>query len=47
MHVDVFPNSCCRDPCPEMTGRADVVREFAQLRTERRGTDIDAWIKRP
>ncbi|MGY4103955.1 ISL3 family transposase [Nocardia sp. R16R-3T] len=31
--------------CPEMTALADVVREFAQLMTERRGTDIDAWIK--
>nr|WP_245548293.1 ISL3 family transposase [Nocardia pneumoniae] len=31
--------------CPEMTALADLVREFAQLMTERRGAEIDAWIK--
>ncbi|WP_228001291.1 ISL3 family transposase [Nocardia australiensis] len=31
--------------CPEMTALAEVVREFAQLMTDRRGADIDAWIK--
>ncbi|QIS23506.1 transposase [Nocardia terpenica] len=31
--------------CPEMTARGQVVRDFAQLMTERRGTDLDSWIK--
>ncbi|MFI2477843.1 transposase family protein [Nocardia xishanensis] len=31
--------------CPEMTALAERVREFAQLMTERRGSDIDRWIK--
>ncbi len=28
-----------------MTALVEVVREFAQLMTEHRGADIDAWIK--
>jgi hypothetical protein len=31
--------------CPEMTALTDLVREFAQLLTERRGSDLDSWIK--
>jgi transposase len=31
--------------CPEMTALAQVVREFAQLMGERRGADLDCWIK--
>lgn len=32
--------------CPEMTALAHVVREFAQLMTDRRGADLDNWINR-
>lgn len=31
--------------CPEMTALVDLVREFAQLMTERRGSDLDSWVK--
>jgi transposase len=31
--------------CPEMTALAGLVYEFAQLMADRRGTDLDCWIK--
>lgn len=31
--------------CPEMTALARAVREFAQLMSERRGAELDCWIK--
>lgn len=31
--------------CPEMTALAELVHEFAQLMTERRGSDLDSWAK--
>ncbi|WP_425296940.1 ISL3 family transposase [Nocardia abscessus] len=31
--------------CPEMTALAEVVRDFAQLMTKRRGAEIDGWMK--
>ncbi|UAK35956.1 ISL3 family transposase [Nocardia asteroides] len=31
--------------CPEMTALVDLVREFAQLMTERRGSDLDSWVE--
>jgi transposase len=31
--------------CPEMTALARLVREFAQLLTERRGPELDSWTK--
>ncbi|MTE13551.1 ISL3 family transposase [Nocardia sp. CT2-14] len=31
--------------CPEMTDLARLVGEFAAIMTERRGSDLDAWIK--
>ncbi len=31
--------------CPEMTALAELVGEFAQLMGQRRGADLDAWIK--
>ncbi len=31
--------------CPEMTDLARLVAEFAQLMTERRGSDLDSWMK--
>ncbi|MFF0488529.1 ISL3 family transposase [Nocardia sp. NPDC004068] len=31
--------------CPEMTALAQAVREFAQLMSERRGAELDCWIK--
>jgi hypothetical protein len=30
--------------CPKMTALANVVRSFAQLMADRRGTDLDNWI---
>ncbi|MEV6325575.1 hypothetical protein AB0M45_31045 [Nocardia sp. NPDC051787] len=31
--------------CPEMTDLARLVAEFAHLMTERRGSDLDSWMK--
>lgn len=32
--------------CPVMTALNSLVREFSQLMTERRGAELDSWIKR-
>ncbi|MGW6413360.1 ISL3 family transposase, partial [Streptomyces vinaceus] len=32
--------------CPELDAVADCVRAFARMMTERRGTDLDAWLIR-
>lgn len=39
-HLDELVNAC-----PEMTRLAELVREFAQIMTQRRGSNLDAWIK--
>ncbi len=31
--------------CPEMTRLAGPVREFAEIMAQRRGTELDFWIK--
>lgn len=36
---------CIIAACPEMTALSEVVREFARIMTERRGNDLDIWVK--